>query len=157
MIVGAGIVSIDGEIQLTLTQFINHRQQLSFHNPHLHQRMLLMKAANNRRHQRTRYAGAKADINLPGLLALTLQQFILRHPQLFQDQARMLIKTFTIFGQRHPLATAHKQLRGEPLFQLFNRFGQRRLRNRQRPAGAANTSFARDLNEGANVVKFNLK
>lgn len=69
----------------------------------------------------------------------------------------MLIKAFAIFGQRHPLATTDKQLRGEPLFQLFNRFGQRRLRNRQRPAGAANTSFARDLNEGANVVKFNLK
>ena len=77
--------------------------------------MLLMKAANNRQHQRTRYAGAKANNNLPGLLALTLQQFILRHPQLFEDQARMLIKAFAIFGQRHPLATALKQLRGGPL------------------------------------------
>ena len=89
MIVRAGIVSIDGEIQLTLAQFINHRQQLSFHNPHLHQRVLLVKAANDRRHQRARYAGAKTDINLPRLLALTLQQFILRRPQLFEDQARM--------------------------------------------------------------------
>lgn len=51
-----------------------------------------MKAADHRRHQRPGDAGAKANIDLPGLLSLTLQQFILRRPQLLKDQARMLIK-----------------------------------------------------------------
>lgn len=61
-----------------------------------------MKAADHRRHQRPGDAGAKANIDLPGLLSLTLQQFILRRPQLLKDQARMLIKTFAIVSQRHP-------------------------------------------------------
>lgn len=39
----------------------------------------------------------------------------------------MLIKTFAIVGQRHPLSAADEQLGGKPLLQLFNRFGQRRL------------------------------
>lgn len=79
-------------------QLINHRQQLTLHDPYLHLRMLLMKAADHRRHQRPGDAGAKANINLPGLFPTALQQFILRRPQLLKDQARMLIKTFAIVG-----------------------------------------------------------
>ena len=98
MVVRPGVIGIDGEIQLSLAQLIDHRQQLALHDPHLHLRMLLMKAADHRRHQRPGDAGAKANINLPGLFPLALQQFILRRPQLLKDQARMLIKTFAIVG-----------------------------------------------------------
>ena len=57
----------------------------------------------------------------------------------------------------HPLAAADEQLGGKPLLQLFNRFGQRRLRDRQRPAGATYTAFPGYFDEGANLMKFNLK
>ena len=157
MVVRPGVIGIDGEIQLSLAQLIDHRQQLALHDPHLHLRMLLMKAADHRRHQRPGDAGAKANIDLPGLLSLTLQQFILRRPQLLKDQARMLIKTFAIVSQRHPLAAADEQLSGKPLLELFDRFGQGRLRDRQRAAGAANTPFPGHLDEGANLMKFDLK
>jgi hypothetical protein len=89
--------------------------------------MLLMKAANHRGHQRPRDAGAKANIDLPGLRPDAAADHP-APPAALKDQARMLIKTFAIFGQRHPLAAAHEQLGGKPLFQLFNRFGQGRLR-----------------------------
>ena len=157
MVVRPGVIGIDGEIQLSLAQLIDHRQQLALHDPHLYLRMLLMKATDYRRHQRPGDAGAKANINLPGLLALALQQFVLRRPQFLKDQARMLVKAFAVFGQRHPLTAAHKQLGGKPLLQLFNRFGQGRLRDRQRPAGTANTPFPGHFDEGADMMKFNLK
>lgn len=69
----------------------------------------------------------------------------------------MLVKAFAVFGQRHPLTAAHEQLGGKPLLQFFNRFGQGRLRDRQRPAGAANTPFPGHFDEGADMMKFNLK
>ena len=98
MIVGAGIISIDGEVELPLPQFVDHRQQLTFHDTHLHQRVLLMKTTNHRGHQRARHAGSKTNIDLPGQRPLALQQIFLRRPQLLKNQTGVLIKTFAILG-----------------------------------------------------------
>ena len=95
MVVRPGIVGIDGEIQLSLAQLIDHRQQLALHDPHLYLRMLLMKTRYDSWHQTAGNTGPHADINLPCQLPLSLANILLRCAQLFKNKTGVLIKTFT--------------------------------------------------------------
>ncbi len=122
VIVGPAIVGIDGEVQLPLPQFADHRDQLPLHNPDLDLRMLLAKAGDRRRHQGVGDARAHADAYLPGVAPEPLLDLVLRGAQLFQNQAGVLKKALPALGQRYALAAADKKLRPQPLLQLFNRF-----------------------------------
>ncbi len=138
-------------------QLINHRQQLTLHDPYLHLRMLLMKAADHRRHQRPGDAGAKANINLPGLFPPGAAAVHPAPPAAPQGSGSHVDKNFRHCRLTPPPGCGGRTAGRKALLQLFNRFGQRRLRDRQRPAGATDTAFPGYFDEGANLMKFNLK
>ena len=73
------------EIQFSLTQFINHRHQLPFHNAYFYLRMLLMKTRYDSWHQTAGNTGPHADINLPCQLPLSLANILLGCAQLFKN------------------------------------------------------------------------